>query len=250
MIPQGVLKAQLLIVLSIALTLISCHEKSGVPEADSAAGTETAAPAELLCPSWSGAPSDPELYSRYLSYDFKLPGFDNHGGACLLTRTTGDDPNSFEITGSGSFVTFDFGGWIFSQTSTLSCSEAGLLQEREVREGDLQVIGGPVLELTSTVTYDPPMQLLPRAPEVGDSWEVAVTRTTTRNDDDAVVEEIEETRWIAASELVEVPVGLSTMVRMLRVESSSGQRWWYGDGLGLFKSDDILLTGTCDPGPD
>ncbi len=206
--------------------------ETGMGETRDTAGTEWPA---LVCPSWIGGPSMGLNDPPGIQFDSRMPvfGFFDHVST-RLNVTVDDHFRVFVVSG---FNILDF--FVGSSSELfITCTEEGaFLMQEEAAEWSRT--SGAIDALTSSVIieYEPWILLIPADLEVGTTWEIDSQRVTTLRSGEVEVDRITETRQVTAIETV-LLFGDEPWPAV-RIESSTGQRWWYGEDVGLIGMDGL-----------
>lgn len=238
-----------------------CEEGGKVGESDSpvesvsresdAVPHDSDAPVDLdACPSWLGLPGSVNAYSAYPDYLItaqELPFSSLHYSR--LQEFESGERGRVSVQTSGGYAITSESRVVFrvADTTWYQCTDGvGYLTGRET-EWYLDTFDGSVLEATVDITYDPPIVIIPAVTELGETWEIDSVETMTLHTGEVRTVDLHEVRTIAAFETY--PIYVRDNLAM-RIDSSTGQRWWYGNGIGLFGTDGVRLDGRSEPGQD
>ncbi len=218
------------------LIALGCDRKDGTDTTDTLESVPVDSGGDgFACPTWMGIPASENLYSSFPSYKIRTPEI---GTGCNSRVDIHDINPDGAISVYESVTCCDIEScFAFQRHVKMFCVEAGAVETGETVSWFFDGAG----YVKTSIIFDPPMLLVPAEVDVGTTWDVSTTRTATPSSGDVTVDVIEETRTVVAIEAIAGPYDDTWPA--IKVESTSGQRWWYGDGLGLIKTDSMMLDG-------
>ena len=228
------------------------YDSTALPDSPGDSPEGDSEPDELAadCPSWLGLPGSTNRYSAYPDYLItaqELPSstisytvmgeHDASSDGVVAIYTDG----AYRITSESAMV------FNVADTTWFQCADGEAYMLGRDTRYYLNTFDGSPLEATVSVSYDPPVIIMPAVQEVGETWEIDSLETITLHTGDVRTTEVHEVRTIAAFETFTIPSGDELA---MRIDSSTGQRWWYGDGIGLLGTDGVTLYGSSEPRED
>lgn len=198
------------------------------------------------CPSWSGlsqqdhalqedvpyynglwAPHDRWRVEQYRSYD----------------ETTGESRVEFRAW-DGFGYSFDFDPNIYGELVGLCAWDGYRLTGRNISWHVTDVFHRYKISMETTTTWNPPILEIPTDAEVGVTWDIASTQTTTGPDGVTVESEVSERREVIEQRLLDTTLGEQMA---LVVETSRGHRLYYVEGAGLVRGEALIRDGVAVP---